>query len=133
MCDFVFIHVRDWKMHDSTLLSKTSFNKTRMPQNRSVRIRIMKQKEQSYRRNRDRNTEQHGGGHSVNTESTSFIFRMLIYSIPKGGAGFTNRIEAIDLNSSTFAPGGVQGGSISTPKMLINHTLHQDLVCSHTC
>ena len=44
---------------------------------------------------KDRNTEQHWEGNSVNTESATFIFHMLIYSTPKGegeARDFINRI-----------------------------------------
>ena len=44
----------------------------------------------------------------MNTQPTSFIFHMLIYSTPKGegkAADFISMTQGIDLNSLSFSPG----------------------------
>ena len=56
---------------------------------------------------RDRNTEQHQEGHSVNTESTSLIFHMPIYYKRGGGMQQTSLTLGNDLNSLTFGSAGV--------------------------
>ena len=44
---------------------------------------------------KDRNTEQHQEGNSVNTESPVFIFHMHIYFTPKGVGEATDFINTI--------------------------------------
>ena len=62
---------------------------------------------------RDRNTEQHWEGNSVNTESQirTHLFSTCLYTSVQKGSGeaidFINMILGIDLNSPTFSPGGV--------------------------
>ena len=53
---------------------------------------------------RDRNTKQHQEGYSVNRESASFIFHILMDFTPKGEretTDFITMIYKIDLNSGS--------------------------------
>lgn len=75
-------------------LLKASFNQTRTFQGRSVKVRIIKQKERDIG-DIETETEQHHGGHSVNPESTSFIVHTLLYFTPKGRGEVTDFINTV--------------------------------------
>ena len=78
---FVLRHIgecQEWSL-GSFCVVKTSLDKTCTFQGRSMRIRIIEV--------RDRNTELHQEGHSVNIVFALFIFHMLIYFTPKGEGG----------------------------------------------
>ena len=76
---------------------------------------------------RDRNIEQHWEGHLVNTEST-FIFHTLIYFTPKGEREGSRLRQHDTRNTLEFSNLWSRWSeSISIPKILINHTLGQNL------
>ena len=92
---------------------------------------------------KDRNTEQHQEGNSVNTEQISFIFNLLIYFSPIG-EGEGNKLHQHDTRNRPSTPQAAtpwnlppiyEGArtarwsrSTSILKILINHTLGQDLL-----